>query len=117
MEPRQLATWLRALADANRLRIVQLLMQRERCGCEIQVALGLTQSNVSRHLGYLKHAGLITDERRGQRVFYKLATSDPALAPLLEFLRTVLPARRRSSPSRIRGKRQSNLALARMAER
>lgn len=98
MDYRQLETWFRALADANRLRIVALLMKGERCGCEIQVALGLTQPNVSRHLGYLKNAGLIADERRGQRVFYRLASPEPEAARLYDFLRAALPAKRHGTP-------------------
>ncbi len=98
MNRSRLASWFRALADPNRLRIVELLMGGERCGCEIQVALGLTQPNVSRHLGYLKNAGLIADERRGQRVFYRLASPEPEAARLYDFLRAALPAKRHGTP-------------------
>ncbi|MCS7313922.1 MAG: metalloregulator ArsR/SmtB family transcription factor [Bryobacterales bacterium] len=94
MDRARLARRFRALADPNRLRILELLLRGERCGCEIQVALGLTQSNVSRHLSCLRNAGLIAEERRGRRVFYRLAAEGPGCDPLVEFVRAVLRAKR-----------------------
>lgn len=85
----QLEAYFKGLADANRLRILNLLLYGELCGCDIQYVLDLTQPNVSRHLTYLKHAGLVTDRREGFRVFYRLADSaNGALKPLFDFLRT-----------------------------
>ncbi|MGC8793019.1 MAG: ArsR/SmtB family transcription factor [Bryobacteraceae bacterium] len=89
----------RGLADANRLRIVSLLLEGERCGCELQASLGLTQSNVSRHLNYLRSSGLVTDERRGQRIYYRISEKlRQEFTPLLKFLRTALdgPKQRRA---------------------
>lgn len=85
-----LAEVFRGLSDPNRVRIVALLLDGERCGCEIQACLGLSQSNVSRHLSYLKHAGLVCDQRRGQRVYHRLADSGPELLALFDFLRQAL---------------------------
>lgn len=73
----------KGLADQNRLRIVNLLLRDELCGCDIQYVLDLSQSNVSRHLNYLKRAGLVTDRRDGYRVFYRLAGMDEALRAFL----------------------------------
>ena len=86
----ELEACFKALGDGNRLRILNLLLHGELCGCDIQYVLEMTQSNVSRHLAYLKHSGLVTDRREGFRVFHGLA--DPAngeLKPLFEFLRAV----------------------------
>jgi|YNPNPStandDraft_1061719.scaffolds.fasta_scaffold06322_3 ArsR family transcriptional regulator len=80
---------LKALADPTRLRILNLLMQGELCGCDIQYVLGLTQSNVSRHLAYLKHSGWVADRREGYRVFYGLADAARHWQPLLAFLRSM----------------------------
>jgi ArsR family transcriptional regulator, arsenate/arsenite/antimonite-responsive transcriptional repressor len=78
---------LKGLADATRLRIVNLLSWGELCGCDIQRVLEASQSNVSRHLTYLKHAGLVTDRREGFRVFYRLAPADgETLKGLFDFL-------------------------------
>ena len=76
------------LADRTRLRILNLLLQGELCGCDIQYVLEVSQSAVSRHLTYLKRAGFVVDRRDGYRVYYRLKESDDATSPLLfEFLR------------------------------
>lgn len=74
----------KGLADQNRLRIVNLLLRDELCGCDIQYVLDLSQSNVSRHLNYLKRTGLVTDRRDGYRVFYRLAGMDETLRAFLQ---------------------------------
>jgi ArsR family transcriptional regulator len=63
----------RALGDDVRLRIVALLSHGELCVCHIEEALGLTQSNASRHLGILRNAGVVAFERREKWVYYRLA--------------------------------------------
>lgn len=64
---------LKALADENRLRIIQLILQAELCVCEIETLLDMTQSNVSRHLSKLKQAGIIESSKDGQWVHYKIS--------------------------------------------
>lgn len=64
---------LKSLADPTRLRIVNLLAQRELCVCQLCEVLGLGQSKISRHLAHLKHAGLVAGRRDGQWVYYRLA--------------------------------------------
>jgi len=69
---------MKALADGNRLRILRLLMDRPRCVCELQQALGITQPSVSKHLRILEEAGLVDKERSGQFIDYRLAPApDP----------------------------------------
>lgn len=63
----------KALADENRLRIVNLLMQSEFCVCEIEVILEMTQSNVSRHLSKLKSTRIISSSKDAQWVHYKVS--------------------------------------------
>ena len=70
-----LERWFRGLADVTRLRILNLLAKGELCGCDIQFVLGTTQSNISRHLTYLKNCGLLQDRRSGYRVYYHLAVA------------------------------------------
>jgi ArsR family transcriptional regulator len=61
------------MAHPARLFIVDELAKGEaRCVCELTELIGTDMSTVSRHLAQLKQAGLITDERRGQMVFYRL---------------------------------------------
>lgn len=61
----------KSLCDENRLRLLNLLMHYELCVCEIEVVLGLSQSNVSRHLGVLRKEKIITGSKDGQWVHYK----------------------------------------------
>jgi ArsR family transcriptional regulator len=83
----KLAFYFKGLADENRLRILNLLFHGELCGCDIQHVLNSSQSTVSRHLSYLKNAGLVFDRREGYRVFYRLVQSkDPEVSELFEYL-------------------------------
>lgn len=63
----------KALADETRLRIVALLTRGELCVCDLMSILDLPQSTVSRHLAYLRNAGLVTDRRQGVWMYYRLA--------------------------------------------
>ena len=66
---------LKALAHPTRLFIVDELNARERCVNELTGMIGADTSTVSKHLSILKNAGLIYDEKRGSRVYYKLRIS------------------------------------------
>lgn len=63
---------LKALADENRIRILNLLFAAELCVCEIETMLDMTQSNASRHLTKLKSAKIISSYKSAQWVHYKL---------------------------------------------
>ena len=80
----------KALADTNRLRIVNLLLHGELCVCDIQYVLENSQPNVSRHLAYLKNSGIVLDRRDGYRVFYRIANPRESNRKLLfDFLRQI----------------------------
>jgi ArsR family transcriptional regulator len=69
-----------ALADSTRLRILGLLLTGEVCVCHIHESLRIPQSKASRHLAYLRRAGLVDTRRAGLWVHYRLAVSaDPVL--------------------------------------
>ena len=63
---------LKAMAHPTRLFVVEELAKGERCVCELTEMIGSDMSTVSRHLGVLRSAGIIADERRGSQVFYTL---------------------------------------------
>lgn len=87
MSGRTLAA-LRSLADPTRLRIISLVNAMPGiCVCQIVEAAGLPQTTVSKALGVLKRAGLVTDKRDGQWIRYSLADTDNGL-PLKEILRS-----------------------------
>jgi ArsR family transcriptional regulator len=84
---KELEQYFKALADTNRLRILNLLLHGELCVCDIQYVLEATQPNVSRHLSYLKNSGLVLDRRDGYRIFYRLADPKQGMKKrLFEFL-------------------------------
>ena len=66
---------LKALAHPTRLFIVDELNMQERCVNELTGMIGADTSTVSKHLSILKNAGLIFDEKRGTKVYYKLRVS------------------------------------------
>jgi ArsR family transcriptional regulator len=66
------AEFLQAVGQATRLRILEVLADGERCVCDIQVAIGQQQSNVSKHLAILRRSGILTAHREGGRILYRL---------------------------------------------
>lgn len=62
-----------ALSDETRLRILCLLSRGELCVCDLMQLLSAPQSTLSRHLGRLRRAGLVTNRRDGKWVHYTLA--------------------------------------------
>lgn len=65
---------LAALADPTRLAIVrQLAAERETCACDFTDCCDVGQPTVSHHLRVLREAGVVTSDRRGQWIFYRLA--------------------------------------------
>jgi ArsR family transcriptional regulator len=71
----------KALADATRLRILALLGEHEVCVCHIHDSLGVPQPTASRHLAYLRRAGLVDVRREGVWMHYRLSQSlDPVVA-------------------------------------
>lgn len=80
---------MKALSDPNRVGMIKLLQRRVMCVCEMQAALGLAQSTVSKHLRILEEAGLVTYFKEGSWVNYRLADGkrNPYTAGLLGNLR------------------------------
>ena len=76
------ARLFKALADETRLRILSLLTAGELCVCDLMTVLDLPQSTVSRHLAYLRNAGLVEDRRSGVWMHYRLTQPDAELGDL-----------------------------------
>ena len=74
-----------ALADPVRLRLLSLIGTHEGgspCVCDLTVAFDLTAPTISHHLKVLREAGLITSQRRGTWIYYRVVPA--ALASLAE---------------------------------
>ena len=80
-----------ALADGTRLRIVGLLLQGEVCVCHLHESLGIPQPKASRHLAYLRRAGLVEARRDGLWMHYRLADDrDPAVKMVVQAVKRAL---------------------------
>ena len=62
----------KALSDETRLRIINVLLERECCVCEVMQALDISQSRASRNLGILEDAGFLTAKRDGAWITYSI---------------------------------------------
>ena len=80
---------MKALSDPNRVKMIKLLQRKVLCVCEIQIALGLAQSTISKHLKILEEAELINYSKEGLWVNYRLsnASNNPYAASLIGNLR------------------------------
>jgi ArsR family transcriptional regulator, arsenate/arsenite/antimonite-responsive transcriptional repressor len=84
----QMERFFKALADTTRLRILGLLMTGEVCVCHIHQTLKIPQPKASRHLAYLRKAGLVDTRRDGLWIHYRMAhVSDPVLRTINETVR------------------------------
>jgi ArsR family transcriptional regulator len=84
---------MKALADRQRLRIINMLLRAEGesiCVCEFEPFLGLSQGTVSHHLKVLVEAGIVTREGRGNRGYFALV---PAALEAVREVFSPAPAR------------------------
>ena len=73
------ALLLKALSNPIRLCIVRELMQRDTCNVSsMQNCLQMSQSTVSQHLGRLRDLGIISGERKGTEVYYRVVSDEAA---------------------------------------
>ena len=87
----QFMTVTKALADANRVRILCALLRRELCVCQIIEMLGLAPSTVSKHLSILRQARLLEDRKEGRWMYYRHPERPNALVKkVLVLLKTSL---------------------------
>jgi len=88
---KQLAALFKALSEATRLRIINLLYAQSLWVGDLQEVLGVPQPEVSRQLSILRQAKLVLGRRYGPRVSYSLARSPFLNYPLSNFLKEVRP--------------------------
>jgi ArsR family transcriptional regulator, arsenate/arsenite/antimonite-responsive transcriptional repressor len=82
-----LITIYECLCDRTRLRILNLLHARSLCVCHFQELLGEPQVKISKHLGYLRKRGMVSAEREGNWMIYRLPEKpSPELAMNLSCL-------------------------------
>ena len=79
---RLIAGRFKLMGEASRLKLIIALEDGERNVTDLVAATGLTQANVSRHLAALTEGGILTREKDGLNVYYKIA--DPSIFDLCE---------------------------------
>jgi len=79
-KPITLDTLFRALADFTRLRLLNLMGDHEVCVCYFVSILGISQPKISRHLSYLRRAGIVAARRQGRWMHYRLVTPQDVTA-------------------------------------
>ncbi len=67
-----LSTLLKIVSEESRLKLLCILMKGEHCVCELMNHNDLSQSLISHHLKDLKDAGIVTNNKKGLRVYYSL---------------------------------------------
>jgi ArsR family transcriptional regulator, arsenate/arsenite/antimonite-responsive transcriptional repressor len=83
--------FFRALADRTRLRLLNLLRTEEVCVCFFVETLKTNQPKISRHLAYLRRAGIVDVRREGQWMHYRVVEpADPDAARVLKDVMTWL---------------------------
>lgn len=80
-------TVFRALANEDRLRLLEALRQSERCGCELRAILDAPQSTVATHLRKLRKAGLVKSRKSGKWNYYRIA--DTAVMDILDLAASI----------------------------
>jgi ArsR family transcriptional regulator len=74
----------RVLADSTRLRLINLIADQEVCVCYFVEVIDAPQPKISRHLAYLRNAGIVAARREGKWMHYRLVTpADPHAAAVL----------------------------------
>lgn len=74
MNTRNVAVICKALGDNNRLQIVQMLADGEKCGCKLLEAFDITQPTLSYHMKMLCECGLVKDRKEGKWHHYSINT-------------------------------------------
>jgi ArsR family transcriptional regulator len=93
----------KALADRTRLRLLNLMGEDEVCVCYFVEVLGTNQPKISRHLAYLRRAGVVTARRDGKWMHYRVvAPSDAHAARVFAEVRAWLREEREMQQDRTR---------------
>ena len=72
MNTMDVAVICKVLGDSNRLQIVQMLSDGEKCGCKLLEAFEITQPTLSHHMKILCECGLVNDRKEGKWHHYSL---------------------------------------------
>jgi ArsR family transcriptional regulator len=96
-----LVTLFQALGDRTRLRLLNLMVEGEVCVCYFVEILGENQPKISRHLAYLRRAGVVAARRDGKWIHYRVARpAEPELARVFDVTLETIAADRQMQRDR-----------------
>jgi ArsR family transcriptional regulator, arsenate/arsenite/antimonite-responsive transcriptional repressor len=106
----------KALSDETRLRILNVLSEKECCVCEVMQALDISQSKASRHLSALRDAGFLKLRKEGLLSLYSLQTQENAeyMVLLLDAVRKAMEDREIVTGDKERLKSAARIGVARV---
>jgi DNA-binding transcriptional ArsR family regulator len=81
----------KALSHPSRIAMIEMMRNGPICSCEIEPKLGLSQSNVAKHLAILRDSGLVSSNRDGSRVMCEV--TDPRIFAAIDAIRAATQAR------------------------
>lgn len=73
MNNKEIATMFKALADENRIQILKLLKEGEKCACHILEEMNVSQPTLSHHMKILCDAGIVTGRKEGKWMHYSVS--------------------------------------------
>jgi ArsR family transcriptional regulator len=79
-EYEKIAMLFKAFCDENRLRILELLKEGEKCSCTLLESLEIVQSTLSHHMKILTDSGVVHGRKEGKWVYYSLCTDGTKIA-------------------------------------
>ncbi|MDD6307390.1 MAG: metalloregulator ArsR/SmtB family transcription factor [Clostridiales bacterium] len=92
MENKKMAAMFKAFGDENRIQILQLLKDGEKCACHLLEGMKITQPTLSHHMKLLCDAGIVTGRKEGKWMHYSI--SEKGLREMEEYLAQLIPEKK-----------------------
>ena len=88
MNEKDIATIFKAFCDENRIRILQLLLDGEKCACRMLEEMNITQPTLSHHMKILCDSGIVEGRKEGKWMHYSI--SSEGIKAALEYLESLM---------------------------
>lgn len=80
LNTKEIAAIFKALGDENRIKILQLLSNGEKCACRLLEGIDVTQPTMSHHMKILCDAGIVNGRKEGKWMYYSISEKGTAFA-------------------------------------
>ena len=88
MDNKKIAAIFKAFSDENRLQILQLLQDGERCACKLLEEMQITQPTLSHHMKILCDAGIVVGRKDGKWMHYSISKN--GLEQVMQYLKVLI---------------------------